>query len=180
MVNTCEMSLPDLAPGTPLSGNVGYLFDVVATNAGGASDAALSTGPLPLGFDGGSVGLLPPPPRTVTPWVPEPIIDINAPGAAPVQVAIAGYVAVPMGQLAVDNPNGFDIRVNGGVVAGTFAIDDARDTVTPGSVPIGFKNDIVLQRKVRIVSVAGHVTSTAIVELNEDGAGYAVNTWVVG
>jgi hypothetical protein len=47
-------------------------------------------------------------------------------------------------------------------------------------VPIGFKNDIVLQRKVRIVSVAKNVTSTAVVEVNEDGAGFAVNSWVVG
>ena len=183
MANVCEMNLPDLAAGTPTSGNVGYLFDVVATNAAGSSDPALSgttTGPLPLGFNGAGVGLLPPPPRLVTPWVPEAIIDIDVSGAAPVELAVAGYVAVPMGQVAVDNPNGFDIRVNGGVMAGTYAINDARDTATPGSLPIGFKNDIVLQRKVRIVSVARNITSTAIVELNEDGAGYAVNTWVVG
>ncbi|MDW3215512.1 MAG: hypothetical protein R8G01_16050 [Ilumatobacteraceae bacterium] len=180
MANVCEMSLPDLTPGTPTSGNVGYLFDVVATNAAGSSALGLSTAPLPLGFDGTGIGLLPPPPRLVTPWVPEPIIDIDVSGAAPVELAVAGYVAVPMGRVAVENPNGFDIRVNGGVMAGTFAINDARDTGTAGSLPIGFKNDIVLQRKVRIVSVAGNITSTAIVELNEDGAGYAVNTWVVG
>ena len=185
MENVCEMSLPDLAPGTPTSGNVGYLFDVVATNAAGSSDAALSgaaTGPLPLGFDGTGVGLLPPAPRLVTPWVPEAIIDIDASASGPsVDIAIAGYVAVPMGQVEVVNPHGYDIRINGGVMAGTFAINDARDDgVTPGSLPIGFKNDIVLQRKVRIVSVAGNIRSIAIVELNEDGAGYAVNTWTVG
>lgn len=182
MVNVCEISLPDLVPGTPTSGNVGYRFEVVATNAAGSSDPAVNAEPLPLGFDGTGVGLLPPAPRLVTPWVPEAIIDIDASASgAPVDVAIAGYVAVPMGQIEVVNPHGYDIRINGGVVAGTFAINDARDDgVTPGAVPIGFKNDIVLQRKVRIVSVAGNVRSTAIVELNEDGAGYAVNTWTVG
>jgi hypothetical protein len=181
MENACEINLPDLVPGTPTLGNVGYRFEVIATNAAGSSDPAVNADPLPLAFDGTGVGLLPPAPRLVTPWVPEAILDIEASnGSAPVSVAIAGYVAVPMGQVKVENPHGFDIRINGGVMAGTFAINDARDNGTAGSVPIGFKNDIVLQRKVRIVSVAGNVRSTAIVELNEDGAGYAVNTWTVG
>lgn len=182
MENVCEIGLPDLVPGTPTAGNVGYRFEVVATNAAGSSDPAVNADPLPLGFDGTGVGLLPPAPRLVTPWVPEAIIDIDASASGtPVEVAIAGYVAVPMGQVRVVNPEGYDIRINGGVLAGTFAIADARDDgLTPGSLPIGFKNDIVLQRKVRIVTTAGNVRSTAIVELNEDGAGYAVNTWTVG
>ena len=49
---------------------------------------------------------------------------------------------------------------------GTFDIDDARATAAPDSIPIGFKNNIVLQRRIRIVSVAGNVRSTAIVEVN--------------
>jgi hypothetical protein len=180
MANVCEIGLPDLPPGTPTTGYVGYRFDVAAINAAGPSVPAVNADPLPLGFDGGGVGLLPTPPRVVEPWIPEPIIDIRANGGAPVSIAVAGYVAVPMGRLLVENPNSFDIKVNGGISAGTFDVADARATGAAGSVPIGFKNDIVLQRKVRIVSVARNVTSTAIVEVNEDGAGYAVNTWVVG
>ncbi len=176
----CEMNLPDLAAGTPTSGNQGYRFDVVAINDSGPSPIASNGEPYPLAFDGGGIGLLPRPPRVVEPWIPEPIIDVRAADAGAVEVSIAGYVAVPMGRVRVDNPNGYDIRINGGVMTGTFDIADSRATATPGSVPIGFKNDIVLQRKVRIVSVAGNVTSTAIVEVNEDGAGYAVNAWVVG
>jgi hypothetical protein len=180
MTNACEISLPDLTAGTPTSGDVGYRFEVTATNAAGTSDPASSVDPLPLGFDGTGIGLLPPPARQVVPWVPEPIIDIRVGGASPVEVAIAGYVAVPMGRVRVQNLNSHNVRINGGVMAGTFDIADGRATGTAGSVPIGFKNDIVLQRKVRIVSVAKNVTSTAIVEVNEDGAGYAVNSWVVG
>ncbi len=176
----CEMSLPDLTPGTPTSGNQGYRFDVVAINEVGASPPGSNAAPLPLAFDGGGVGLLGVPVRQVVPWVPEPIVDIRAAGAEPVEVAIAGYLAVPMGRVGVDNPNGFDVRISGGVMTGTFDIDDSRATAAPESLPIGFKNNIVLQRRLRIVSVAGTVRSTAIVEVNEDGAGYAVNSWVVG
>jgi hypothetical protein len=177
--SACEITLSDLTPVTPY-GDVGYRFDVTAINEIGSSAVASTPAPYPLVFDGGGVGLLPPPERQVVPWVPEPIIDIEVGGSANVVVAIAGYVAVPMGRVHVDNPNSYDVRINGGVMAGTFDITDGRATGTAGSVPIGFKNDIVLQRKVRIVSVAKNVTSTAIVEVNEDGAGFAVNSWVVG
>jgi len=176
----CEITLPDLVPGTSTSGSQGYRFDVVAINGAGASAPGTTSAPHPFGFDGTGVGLLGPPGRNVEPWIPEPVIDIGVADAAPVDFSIAGYVAVPMGRIRVDNPNGFDVRVNGGVMTGTFAIYDSRATAAPDSVPIGFKNDIVLQRKVRIVSTAGNIRSTAIVEVNEDGAGYAVNTWVVG
>ncbi len=40
------------------------------------------------------------------------------------------------------------------------------------SLPIGFKNDIVLQRKVKIVATARNITAVAIVQVNEDGAKY--------
>lgn len=176
----CEINLTDLPPGTPTSGYQGYRFDVVAINSLGASAPISNAEPFPLSFDGGGVGLLGNPERLVEPWIPEPVIDIDVSSSSNVELAIAGYVAVPMGRVHVDNPNGFDVRINGAVMAGTFDIIDSRATATPGSLPIGFKNDIVLQRKVRIVSVAKNVTSTAIVEVNEDGAGYAVNSWVVG
>ncbi len=69
--------------------------------------------------------------------------------------------------------------ITGGLVAGTFSVNDAReDLAVAGSLPIGFKNDIVLQRQVRLVSRAGNVTSVAIVKVNEDGAAYALSAWV--
>jgi len=175
----CEMPVLDRTPGPPESGDQGYRFDVVAINAVGES-APGTTGDLAVfSYGPGGVGLLPPPTRIVEPWIPEPVVDIQVTGTNPVEVAIAGYVATPMGRLHVDNQNSQNIRLNGGVLTGTFDLDDARDT-GPASLPIGFKNDIVLQRRVRITSVAGNVTSTADVQLNEDGAGFAVNSWVVG
>lgn len=177
----CEIiPLPDLTAGTLTVGDQGYRFDVTAVNEVGASLPGSNGAPLPLAFDGGGVGLLPPPVRIVEPWIPVPVIDIDVSGASAVEVGIAGYVATPMGRIHVENPNGYDVRINGGVMSGTFDVSDSRDTGVAGSLPIGFKNDIVLQRKVRIVSRAKNVTSTAIVEVNEDGAGYAVNSWVVG
>ena len=49
----------------------------------------------------------------------------------------------------------------------------------PESLPYGFKNDIVLQRKVRIVATARQITATAIVQVNEDGAKIRINSWVI-
>ena len=120
--------------------------------------------------------------RLAEPWIPEPVIDIRAGGSgAPVEFAVAGYVSVPMGRIAVTNLSGQPVSINGGVMAATFGVEDSRATPgLAGSVPIGFKNDIVLQRKIRIVARAKSVTSTAVVQINEDGAGYAVNSWVVG
>lgn len=179
--NRCEISgLPDLAPVDGPVVNLGYRFDVVAHNTVGDSDIGSAPEPYPLGFDGGGAPLDPPTVRLVVPWVPQPVIAIDASNvAADVTVDIPGYVAVPMGRLAVRNPNGDDVRIRGGVVAGTFDVDDARDDGSEGSVPIGFENDFVLQRKVRIVATARNIRATAVVQINEDGAGYAINSWVV-
>ena len=83
-----------------------------------------------------------------------------------------------MGRIRIDNPDGDandTIRIVGGIVAGTYDLVDPDDVDTV----IGFLNDIVLQRRVRIVSTAGETTSTAIVQVNEDGAAYAINSWVI-
>jgi hypothetical protein len=98
-----------------------------------------------------------------------------------VEVAIAGYVAVPMGRVAINNDDGDDISIKGGIMAGTFDVVDSRapDPSPPDSLPIGFKNDIVLQRKVRITATARNITAIAIVQVNEDGAAYRINSWVV-
>ena len=99
---------------------------------------------------------------------------------ADVEVAIAGYVAVPMGRVASLNPDSDNVKINGGIVAGTFDVADARAVVgVADTLPIGFKNDIVLQRKVQIVATARNITAIAIVQVNEDGAKIRINSWVI-
>ncbi len=162
--------------------DVGYRFSVTATNALGDSTEILadpSGGPV-LSFDGGGTDPVPTPlVRIVEPWVPLPIVDVRATNDVPTTVSIAGHVAVPMGRLSIDNPFGRNIKMNGGLVAGTFGVADSRENLAvSGSLPLGFKNDIVLQREVRLVSVAGNMTSVAIAKINEDGAAFALSAWV--
>lgn len=161
--------------------DIGYRAEVAAVNAIGASDVTTSS-PGPAGahllvFDGTGDPAPPAPTRIVHPWTPEPIIDIDATGGGSTTVKISGYVSVPMGRIRIQNPAtdaNDSVELIGGVLSGTFDIDDADvDSV------VGFRNDIVLQRKVRIVSTAGNATSTAVVQVNEDGAAYAINSWVV-
>lgn len=172
---TCDVSgLADLTD----PADIGYRARVEAINTAGASDPAYSPGPLPLAFEG--VGLPAPsaPIRVVTPWQPEPIIDIRAGSAGATRVYVAGYVSTPMGRIRIDNPSGDGddmIEMIGGVLAGTFDVVDDLDTESV----VGFRNDIVLQRRIRIVSTAGSSRSTAVVQINEDGAGYAINSWVI-
>jgi len=181
VANACEIGLPDLAPGDATSGNVGYRFDVRAVNAVGQSGPGWSSEPLSLGFNGSGAALISPAPRILEPWKPLPIIEMVTDNTrVDTTVAIAGYVAVPMGRLLITNPDRDDLSLKGGVLAGTFDVVDARAVVgVADSLPIGFKNDIVLQRTVRIVATAKSVTAIAVVQVNEDGAKYRVNAWVV-
>lgn len=165
----------------PLTGpnDIGYRFSVVARNGVGESAAVRSTiwaKDVPFAGGGSPVPVAPLP--SFEPWTPEPIIDIRAGGAGATHVHIAGYVAVPMGRIAIDNPSGDAsdlVALVGGVVAGTIDVVDSGDV---DSV-VGFRNDVVLQRKLQIVSRAGTATSTAVVQINEDGAGFAINSWVL-
>ena len=63
----------------------------------------------------------------------------------------------------------------GGITAASFDVTDTR----AAPVPIGLKDGIVL-RKFKIVSTtnAGAETSTAIVQVKEQGA-YGINSWEV-
>jgi hypothetical protein len=161
---------------------LGYRFDVVATNAIGDSVPGMSAAPHPTAFEGTGTALVAPLPlqRDVVPWVPDPVIEILATDAGTTTVEVPGYVAVPMGRITVDNPNGNPVSLSGGVLTGTFHVVDGREVAgVDDTVPIGFRNDIVLQRKVRIISTAGTSQSIAIVQVNEDGAAYAVNDWSV-
>ena len=48
-----------------------------------------------------------------------------------------------------------------------------------GGTPVGFWDQIVLQRTVRIVSVAGNARSVAVVQVNRDNELYSINSWTV-
>jgi hypothetical protein len=148
----------------------------------GDSVPDMSAAPHPSAFEGTGTALVAPLPlqRDVVPWVPDPVIDVLATDAGTTTVEVPGFVAVPMGRITVDNPNGDPVSLSGGVLTGTFDVVDGREVAgVDDTVPIGFRNDIVLQRKVRIISTAGTSQSIAIVQVNEDGAAYAVNDWSV-
>ncbi len=108
-----------------------------------------------------------------------PIVDIDLAANVAADIAIPGYVSVPQGIVKVNNPHGKSVVMAGGVLTSSFEIVDGRAgaPVTAQSVDIGFLQSIV-QRTFRIVSTNGVVTSTAVVQVNQNGA-YAVNTWEV-
>jgi hypothetical protein len=154
----------------------GYTFTVVATNAVGDSTPSLASNLIVPALDLGA------PPELPTPdpfdFVPTAIIEFDLPDADSASISIPGYVAVPQGRIAIDNPHGHEIRMAGGVLAARFDVVDARAN-GPQSVPVGFI-EAVVQRKFRIVSTtsSGHERSTAIVQVNQNGA-YAINSWEV-
>lgn len=130
------------------------------------------------------------PPRDGQP--PIPVVEIRlddsiSPASAPVVVDIGSYVSLAQGRIKVVNRQGHDVSLTGGVMAAMFDVDDNRRFADPddptkvvaGSVPIGYLA-AVIQNKIEIISTSssGRVTSTAIVQINKNGA-YAVNSWRV-
>jgi hypothetical protein len=112
-----------------------------------------------------------------TTWTP--IINVNLPNNLATNVSIPGYVSVPMGVVKVTNPTGKAVTIAGGVLAAQYVIADSRagSPAVAQSVPIGFLESIV-QRTFRIVSTNGLTKSTAVVQVNQNGA-YAINSWEV-
>jgi hypothetical protein len=117
---------------------------------------------------------------TVAPALPAaPLVDITLSTAAPVTVAIPGYVAVPQGTVNVTTtPAGTankDIQIIGGVLAAQVVFTTDR----PASFVFGAVNAVV-QKTFKIVSVSSSARSisTAIVQVNSIGT-YYVNSWEV-
>lgn len=154
-----------------------YTFDVFATNAiGDSAPSAPSSDVEPES----SLGDPPPPaPPAADPfYAPPALVDLDVAGAAAVTVDIPGYISVPQGRIHIDNPNSHDVEIIGGILAAQFDVTDGR-AAGPQSVDVGFV-PLVVQRKIRIVTTnnAGAETSTAIVQINQNGA-YAINSWQV-
>jgi hypothetical protein len=174
----------DTTPGVAPNGGtyVGYRVTVTALNGIGPGPAsALSVWITEPGVvDAPSDPA--PPVRSFVPRTPDPIVDLRLDGAASATVSIPGYVSVPMGRISVQNTPGHNVRINGGILASTIDVIDGRagpaDAVRPSSLPIGYVNDIVLQRTVRVTSTVGRTTAVAVVQINETGE-LAVNSWTV-
>lgn len=166
-----------------------YVFQVTATNElGSSSPSPQSTTGILIPPVAGDSPADPPivPPAPVVPYEPDPIIDIDLPSTDPVVIDIPGYVAVPQGVVRVNNPHGLGtadspVSLTGGIIAAAFRVLDDRAVDGELTVPIGLVNPVV-QRTFRITSTttSGNpkVTSTAIVQINQNGA-YAINSWVV-
>lgn len=170
-----------------------YVFFVTATNEMGASTASAPSAtalliPPALGASPTDPVVTPEPP--LAPYEPDPVVDIQLPGTDAVDIQIPGYVSVPMGILRINNPNGLGtgsdgstVGISGGVLAAAFRVNDGRENAGDGdlTVPIGLINPVV-QRTFKITTVtmsgAPRVTSTAVVQINQNGA-YAINSWEV-
>lgn len=183
---------------------VGYTFEVTAVNAitnqglpftapdpswiVDSTSAALTDPPVQTVTGAGTTAYVPPadPTWPIAPvYVPDPIVDVDLSNTAVTgsKVTIAGYIATPQGRVRVSNPDGERVTLNGGVVAGSFDIDAATaatmgDPYSPTTV--GFE-DVVLQRKIRIVTTLGgtHLTSTIVAQINANGADMRINSWVI-
>ena len=154
-----------------------YTFTVVAANAIGNSASSLaSLTPIIPALALGDLPATPPP--VVSPVRPDRDRRVRSADHRRNHGVIPGYVSIPQGRLLVNNPRGFDVKSAGGVLAAQFTVVDSRAS-GPGTVPIGFIESVV-QRKFRIVSTssAGPEKSTAVVQVNQNGA-YAVNSWEV-
>jgi hypothetical protein len=173
-------TLPPLPAVDGVEQNLGYRFDVVATSGNGVSGIASSEPPYSMSFDGGGTDIEPFEP-SFEPHAPTPVIEILAGASAETAtVFIPGYVSVPMGTISISNPAGDPVSMTGGVVAGSFDVPDTWTVAgVAGGTPIGFWDQIILQRTVRIVTTAGNARSVAIVQVNRDNDVYGVNSWTV-
>jgi hypothetical protein len=115
-------------------------------------------------------------PVSATPVTVTPIIDVTATSGAPIDIEIAGYIAVPQGHIVVDggtDPSVVHVSFTGGVLAGQLIVPSKPATLVTDL------NNPVAQKVVKIVSVttgAHTARSDAIVQINASGS-MAVNSW---
>jgi hypothetical protein len=184
---------------TGLSSSRTWAFTVTATNLAGMTSAAsgVSANVTPNSGTAPSPDTLNPAFTTPTPLAPlvgvftAPIVELDLASTSQTRVRIPGYIAVPQGTIDIDNPNGHQVQVIGGLLSARMTVVDGRSTSaactappspgTPGvnCIDLGFESESV-QKRLRIVSTTadGRETSVAIVQVNENGA-YAVNSWEV-
>lgn len=156
----------------------GHTFSVTARNAVGVSpSSAASLVPIVPAPVLGPPPAAPAPPAPAA-YVPTAIVEIDLPSPAAAEVVIPGYISIPQGRMRVNNPHGLNVSASGGILAAQYDISDSR-SAGPTSLPIGFLETVV-QRVLRLVSTTstGYERSTAIVQVNQNGA-YAINSWEV-
>lgn len=123
----------------------------------------------------------PTPVREVTPFKPDvlPILDLSTVGTEPVDIIVAGYIAVPQGRILIGaaSPSTSSVSLNGGVLASQISLSSGG---FPDLLEVSFDNPIA-QKRIRLVSTTDtrfKAESVAIVQVNESGS-LAINSWVV-
>jgi hypothetical protein len=122
-----------------------------------------------------------------TPAIPfTPIVEIDLGGQQSADIFIPGYVVTPQGRITIDTLLGRgankSVRFNAGATAAMIALKGKYVAPTlPATLVIGIANPVV-QKTFKVVSTSvgtsPQVTSTAIVQVNQNGA-YAINSWMV-
>ena len=171
------------APVDGLVRNQSYDVVVHATNALGESAPGTPRSLTFLnGLDDTQVANLPlyepppPPPAPLTLRVPDPIIDVRATSADPIELRVAGYVSIPQGRIALDgggSPTAHRVGILGGAVAAR--IDAAN--LAPG-FEVGLDNPTTQKTILLRTTVDGDydARAEAVLQVNAN-FGWALNSW---
>lgn len=161
---------------------------IVTANAAIDTDEVTVPESQVLGADGDSVPMST---HSVVPNVGQPAVTYRPSTLEPTDLAVdariaggdrflvEGYVFTPSAGVRVSSANndGYDLRLNGGVVATTIELDVQRSPPPSSRFLIGVEQEVV-KRQVRLVAAAGSWRSTAFFEIHRDGS-YAINSWTL-
>ena len=115
-----------------------------------------------------------------------PIVEIGLDGQQSADILVPGYVVAPQGRITIDTSAGRgankSVRFNAGATAASLELNKAyASTELPATFVLGIANPVI-QKTFKLVSTSTsttpRVTSTAIVQINQNGA-YAINSWMV-